>query len=385
AGRRVITFLGLIIMFVATWGSASILPSGFIPTEDQGMIYAAVTTLAGATVDRTERVLNEIDAISREMDVVETVSMLAGYSIVTEVSGASYGMAMINLKAWEDRDESVDDVMRILRERTSHIADATIEFFPPPTVPGFGNSSGFELRVLDRSGNEDLTQTSMVVNDFIAKLEADEAIESATTTFDVNFPQYMLNIDYDLAAKKGISVENSMSTLQTLLGSFYATNFIRYGQMYKVMVQSDAFARQRPEDILDLYVKTNQGEMVPYSSFMTMERVYGPEQITRYNMFTSAMLTGQAAPGFSSGQAIDAVERLAEDLPQGFAIEWSGMTREQKISGNEAGYIFVLCLVFVYLLLAAQYESFLLPMPVILCLPAGFFGAFIFLKIVGLE
>lgn len=385
AGRRTITFLGLIIMFVATWGSASILPSGFIPTEDQGMIYAAVTTPPGATVDRTERVLNEIDAISREMDVVETVSMLAGYSIVTEVSGASYGMAMINLKAWEDRDESIDDVMRTLRERTSHIADATIEFFPPPTVPGFGNSSGFELRVLDRSGNEDLTQTSMVVNDFIAKLEADEAIESATTTFDVNFPQYMLNIDYDLAAKKGISVENSMSTLQTLLGSFYATNFIRYGQMYKVMVQSDAFARQRPEDILDLYVKTDQGEMVPYSSFMTMERVYGPEQITRYNMFTSAMLTGQAAPGFSSGQAIDAVERLAEDLPQGFAIEWSGMTREQKISGNQAGYIFLLCLVFVYLLLAAQYESFLLPMPVILCLPAGLFGAFIFLKIFGLE
>src|SRR5690606_13391339 len=175
-------------------------------------------------------------------DVVETVSLLAGHRTVTEVSGASYGMAMINLKALEDRDESVDDVMRIFSEGPSHIADASCERLPPATVPGFGNCSGSEVRVLDRSGNEDLTQTSMVVNDFIAKLEADEAIESATTTFDVNFPQYMLNIDYDLAAKKGISVENSMSTLQTLLGSFYATNFIRYGQMYKVMVQSDAFA-----------------------------------------------------------------------------------------------------------------------------------------------
>lgn len=385
AGRRVITLLGLVIMFVATWGSAAILPSGFIPTEDQGMIYVAVTTPPGATVDRTEAVLNEVDAISRELEMVETVSILAGYSIVTEVSGASYGMGMINLKSWDDRKESVDDVMKILREKTAHIADAEIEFFPPPTVPGFGNSSGFELRLLDRSGNEDLAQTNEVVNEFIAKLEQDEVIESASTTFDVNFPQYMLKIDYDQAAKKGISVENSMNTLQTLLGSLYATNFIRYGQMYKVMVQSDAFARQRPEDVLNLYVKTEEGEMVPYSSFMTMERVYGPEQITRYNMFTSAMITGQAAPGFSSGQAIETVERISAELPQGYTIEWSGMTREQKISGNQAAYIFLLCLVFVYLLLAAQYESFLLPLPVLLCLPAGLFGAFLFLKVFGLE
>ncbi|WFB64536.1 efflux RND transporter permease subunit [Sphingobacterium sp. WM] len=385
AGRRVITLLGLVIMFVATWGSAAILPSGFIPTEDQGMIYVAVTTPPGATVDRTEAVLNEVDAISRELEMVETVSILAGYSIVTEVSGASYGMGMINLKSWDDRKESVDDVMKILREKTAHIADAVIEFFPPPTVPGFGNSSGFELRLLDRSGNEDLAQTNEVVNEFIAKLEQDEVIESASTTFDVNFPQYMLKIDYDQAAKKGISVENSMNTLQTLLGSLYATNFIRYGQMYKVMVQSDAFARQRPEDVLNLYVKTEEGEMVPYSSFMTMERVYGPEQITRYNMFTSAMITGQAAPGFSSGQAIETVERISAELPQGYTIEWSGMTREQKISGNQAAYIFLLCLVFVYLLLAAQYESFLLPLPVLLCLPAGLFGAFLFLKVFGLE
>ncbi len=385
AGRRVITLLGLVIMFVATWGSAAILPSGFIPTEDQGMIYVAVTTPPGATVDRTEAVLNEVDAISRELEMVETVSILAGYSIVTEVSGASYGMGMINLKSWDDRKESVDDVMKILREKTAHIADAEIEFFPPPTVPGFGNSSGFELRLLDRSGNEDLAQTNEVVNEFIAKLEQDEVIESASTTFDVNFPQYMLKIDYDQAAKKGISVENSMNTLQTLLGSLYATNFIRYGQLYKVMVQSDAFARQRPEDVLNLYVKTEEGEMVPYSSFMTMERVYGPEQITRYNMFTSAMITGQAAPGFSSGQAIETVERISAELPQGYTIEWSGMTREQKISGNQAAYIFLLCLVFVYLLLAAQYESFLLPLPVLLCLPAGLFGAFLFLKVFGLE
>lgn len=385
AGRRLITLLLLAFMFVLTWGSSAILPTGFIPTEDQGMIYVAVTTPPGATVDRTEKVLDEVDAIARGMDIVETVSTLAGYSIVTEVTGASYGMGMINLKAWDDRNQSVEEVMQELRKRTAHIADGVIEFFPPPTVPGFGNSSGFELRLLDQSGNEDLVQTNEVLNQFMTALNEDEVIESTSSSFDVNFPQYMLEIDYDLAAKKGISVENAMNTLQTLLGSLYATNFIRYGQMYKVMVQSDAFTRQRPSDVLDLYVKTEQGEMVPYSSFMTMKRVYGPEQITRYNMFNSAMLTGQAAAGFSSGQAIEAVERVAESLPQGYEIEWSGMTREQKISGNQAGYIFALCLVFVYLLLAAQYESFLLPLPVILCLPAGIFGAFIFLKIFGLE
>lgn len=385
AGRRVVTLVCLVGMFLATYGMMSIVPSGFIPTEDQGMIYVAVTTPPGATVDRTEAVLDEVDKIAREMDMVETVSTLAGYSILTEVSGSSYGMGMINLKAWDQRDETVDDIMAILRDKTVHIADATIEFFPPPTVPGFGNSSGFEMRLLDRSGNEDLNQTAEVVNDFIATLQEDEVIESASTTFDVGFPQYMLEIDYDLAAKKGISVENAMNTLQTLLGSQYATNFIRYGQMYKVMVQSDAFTRQKPEDVLDLYVKTDDGEMVPYSAFLTMKRVYGPEQITRYNMFNSAMITGQAAEGFSSGQAIEAVEKLAESLPQGYEIEWSGMTREQKISGNQAAYIFLLCLVFVYLLLSAQYESFLLPLPVILCLPAGIFGSFLFLKLTGLE
>lgn len=384
-GRRIVTVAALVVLFIATYGTMSIVPGGFIPTEDQGMVYVAVTTPPGATVDRTEAVLDEVDAIAREMDVVETVSTLAGYSILTEVSGASYGMGMINLKAWDDRTESVDDIMAILREKTAHIADATIEFFPPPTVPGFGNSSGFEMRLLDKSGNEDLNQTSLVVNDFLKALEKDEVVESASTTFDVGFPQYMLEIDYDLAAKKGVSVENAMNTLQTLLGSQYATNFIRYGQMYKVMVQSDAFTRQRPEDVLALYVKTADGEMVPYSSFLTMKRVYGPEQITRYNMFNSAMITGQAAEGYSSGQAIDAVEKIAESLPQGYEIEWSGMTREQKISGNQAAYIFLLCLVFVYLLLAAQYESFLLPLPVILCLPAGLFGAFLFLKVLGLE
>lgn len=386
AGRRIIT-LGLLVgFFFATWGMSSVLPSGFIPTEDQGMIYVNVTTPPGATVDRTEAILDEIDAISRQHDAVETVSTLSGYSLVNEVSGASYGMGMINLNAWDERDESIYDVIEYLENETAHLLDAEIEYFPPPTVPGFGNSSGFELRFLDRTGTEDLTETSAVLADFLEQVRAAPEVGSAFTSFDANFPQYLINVDYDMAAIKGISVETAMNSLQTLMGSLYATNFIRYGQMYKVMVQAGPEYREKPEDVLKLFVKNETGEMVPYSAFMSMERIYGPEQLTRYNMFTSAMINGDAAPGYSSGQVIEAIERVADEvLTQGYDIEWSGMTREQILSGNQALYVFALCLLFVYLILAAQYESFLLPLPVILSLPAGVFGAFFLLKITGLE
>jgi len=364
----------------------ALLPGGFIPTEDQGMIYVNVTTPPGATVDRTETVMNEIDALARKEKSVETVSTLSGYSLVTEVSGSSYGMGMINLVPWKDRDQSVSDLIAELEEKTKHIMDAKIEFFPPPTVPGFGNSSGFELRMLDRSGKDDINAFSEVVHTFMADLESEPEIGTVFTSFETNFPQYLLHVDYDQAAKQGITVENAMSTLQTLMGSFYATNFIRYGQMYKVMVQASAEYRQKPEDVLKLFVKNDKGEMVTFSTFMRMERVYGPEQITRYNMYASAMLNGDAAAGFSSGQVIEAVERIAaEKLPAGYTIEWSGMTKEQKASGNQAIYVFAICLLFVYLLLCAQYESFTLPLPVLLSLPAGIFGAFLFLKVSGLD
>ncbi|MET6997678.1 efflux RND transporter permease subunit [Chitinophaga defluvii] len=386
AGKRVITLVLLAVFFVATWGASAILPSGFIPSEDQGMIYVNVTTPAGATVERTEQVLDQVQQATLGMDAVESVSTLAGYSLVNEVAGASYGMGMINLKAWKERKESVTDIMAILEEKTKHIADANIEFFPPPTVPGFGNASGFELRVLDKTGSGDLRQTSQVTNQFITALKNRQEISNAFTSFDPDFPQYMIHVDQAMAAKKGVNIENAMNTLQTLLGSFYASNFIRFGQMYKVMVQASPEYRTQPQDVLKLYVKNDRGEMVSFSNFVTLERVYGPEQLTRYNMYTSAMINGDAAAGFSSGDAIKAIEEVAEkQLPRGYSFEWSGMTREQILSGNQAVYIFIICLVFVYLLLAAQYESFLLPLPVILSLPAGIFGAFLSLKLLGLE
>jgi HAE1 family hydrophobic/amphiphilic exporter-1 len=385
AGRRTITVGLLIFFFVATWGVNSILPSSFIPSEDQGMIYANVTTPPGATVERTEKVMDEISRVAQGLDAVESVSVLAGFSMMTDGAGASYGMAMVNLKPWENRTESVDELIKILEEKTANFKDASIQFFPPPTVPGFGNASGFEIRFIDRTGSGDLQAFTKSSEDFIQKLKARPEIADAFTSFDATFPQYIIHVDQDIAAQRGVTIDKAMSNLQTLIGSYYATNFIRFGQMYKVMIQASPEYRAEPEDVLKLHVKNDYGEMVPYSAFVKLERVYGPEQLTRYNMFTSAMVNGDAAPGYSSGDAINAIRAVADELPRGYGVEWSGMTREEVISGNQAIYIFAICLVFVYLLLSAQYESFMLPLPVILSLPTGIFGSYFFLYLLGLE
>jgi hydrophobe/amphiphile efflux-1 (HAE1) family protein len=384
--RKTITMALLAVFFVATWGFSKLLPSGFIPSEDQSMIYVNVTTPAGSTVERTEEVLDAVQEAVKNEKSVDNISTLAGYSLMSDITGASYGMAMINLKSWDERDQTITEVIGSLKAQTSHVADAVIEFFEPPTVPGFGNAGGFEFRLLNRNRNTDLNATANVSQKFLAALNEHAAIDGASTSFDPNFPQYVIHVDQEMAAKRGVSIDNAMSTLQTLLGSYYATNFIRFGQMYKVMLQALPQYRANPEDVLNLFVKNDKGEMVPYSNFIRLEKVFGPEQITRYNMYTAAMITGNPAPGYSSGQTIEAIQEVAANtLPAGYTYEWSGMTREQIISGNQAIYIFIICLVFVYLLLAAQYESFLLPLAVILSLPAGIAGAFGLLLLTGLE
>lgn len=385
AGKNVITLGMLIIFFVLTWGAGAVLPGGFIPSEDQGMVYVNVTTPQGATVERTEKILDELNLATRDIDEIESVTTLAGYSLTNEIAGASYGMGMINLKPWKERERSAAVVIKDIEQRVSGLTDARVEVFAPPTVPGFGNTSGFELRLLNK-GTGDIEATSDVTKEFVQAINSTEEVTNTFTSFDASFPQYLIHVDYDMAAKKNVTVDNAMSTLQTLLGSYYATNFIRFNQMYKVMVQAGPQFRAEPQDVLNQFVKNSKGEMVPFSSFIRLERLFGPEQLTRYNMFTSAMINGEAAAGFSSSNAIKAVEKVAEEkLPRGYDIEWSGMTREEILSGNQAVYIFALCLLFVYLLLAAQYESFLLPLPVILSLPAGIFGSFIFLKMAGLD
>jgi hydrophobic/amphiphilic exporter-1 (mainly G- bacteria), HAE1 family len=384
--RRTITFGALALFILSTWGISKVLPTGFIPTEDQGTVYVSVTTPVGSTLERTETVMDEIDRVSQQLVEVESISSLSGFSMMTDGVGASFGMSTINLKPWDQRDLNADEIIEELVKRTRHIKDAEIQFFPPPAVPGFGNADGFEVRLLDMTGRGDLQEMNRVIGNFMTELKQRPEVSEVFSSFDPTFPQYMIHVDPDNAAKKKITPDAALSNLQTLIGSYYATNFIRYGQMYKVMVQSDPKFRAQPDDILTLRIKNADGEMVPYSAFTRIERVYGPEQYTRYNMYMAAMLNGSAAEGYSSGDAIRAIEETAaKHLPRGFDYEFSGMTREEILSGNQVVMIFGICLLFVYLLLAAQYESFMLPLPVLLFLPIGVFGSFFFLWMFGLQ
>jgi HAE1 family hydrophobic/amphiphilic exporter-1 len=376
----------LIGFCLGIWLLSNNLPSGFIPNEDQGMFYAVIQTPPGSSLERTNQVAQKLQKIAEELEDVKSVSSLAGYEILTEGTGANTGTCLINLKSWDDRKHNVQQVIKELEEKSKDISGATIEFFQPPAVPGYGAAGGFELRLLDKAGSGDFKKMESVSRDFVAALSKRPELSSVFTFYSASFPQYMLRIDNDMAQQKGVTIENAMNTLSTLIGSNYETSFIKYDRQYKVMVQAAPQYRALPEDILKLYVKNDKGEMVPYSAFMKMEKVYGLSEITRHNLYNSAEISGASAPGYSSGSAIDAVTEVAKkSLPRGFGIDWAGISADEVARGNEAIYIFLICLGFVYLLLAAQYESFLLPFPVILSLPAGIFGAFLLLKLFGLE
>lgn len=384
--RRVVIFSILILFTIGIVVSNKFILSGFIPNEDQGTFYVSITSPAGATLERTKAIIQELKKNLEGFDGIESVSTLAGNNILTDGTGDSYGTCMVSLKKWGDRKESANQIIEKLEEKCKNIKDANLEFFPPPAIPGYGNASGFELRLLDKTGSGDYHKLESTVKQFVKDLNERPEIGGAFTIFSASYPQYMIHVDIDKATQKGVSVNNAMTTLQTLLGSEYATNFIKFGQMYKVMVQALPEYRAKPEDLLNLYVKNDKDEMVPYSAFTSVERVYGVDDITRFNMYPSAEVSGDAAQGFSSGSAIKAIQETAKaKLPKGYDIDWAGISRDEVNQGSEAIYIFLISLLFVYLLLSAQYENFLLPMPVILSLPTGILGAYIFLLAMGLE
>jgi HAE1 family hydrophobic/amphiphilic exporter-1 len=365
--RRVVTFVTLILFCIGTYGLNRLLPPG-------------------STLERTDEISTQIQKIAQTVDGVKSVSSLAGFEILSEGTGANTGTCLINLKSWDERTHSSKEIMKELEEKTKNIKGATIEFFPPPAVPGYGAAGGFELRILDKAGSGDYKKMETVSNDFVKELNKRPELSSVFTFYSASFPQYMLNIDNDKAQQKGVTIDNAMSTLSTLIGSNYETSFIKYDRQYKVMVQALPQYRALPEDVLKLYVKNDHDEMVPFSAFMTIKKVYGLSEITRHNMYNSSEVSGGAAPGYSSGSAIAAVDAVAKaKLPKGFGIDWAGISKDEVAQGNQAVYIFLICLAFVYLLLCAQYESFLLPFPVILSLPTGIFGAFLFLSMLGLE
>ncbi|MFT3679376.1 MAG: efflux RND transporter permease subunit [Ferruginibacter sp.] len=384
--KRLLTFLLLIGFCVATYFINNTVPSGFIPNEDQGMFYAVIQTPPGSSLERTNEIAERLQRIAEKIEGVQSVSSLAGYEILSEGTGANSGTCLVNLKSWEDRKHSAHEIMEELEEKSKDIAGAQIEFFQPPAVPGYGAAGGFELRLMDKTGNGDYKKLETVSNEFVAALNKRKELANVFSFYSASFPQFMLKVDNDAAQQKGVSIENAMNTLSTLIGSNYEISFIKFGRQYKVIVAAAPQYRALPEDILKLYVKNNRDEMVPYSAFMSMEKVYGLSEITRHNMYTASEISGGAAQGYSSGQALAAISEVAEKtLPRGFAIDWAGVSKDESSRGNEAVYIFLICLGFVYLILSAQYESFVLPLAVILSLPAGIFGAFAFLKMFGLE
>lgn len=384
--RRTVSF-GLLIAFcLAIWATSITLPSGFIPAEDQGMIYAIIQTPPGATLERTNAVAGELQKIAEEVDGIQSVSALAGYEVLTEGRGSNAGTCLINLKNWSDRNHSAAEIIEELEVRAHEIPGATIEFFQPPAVPGYGAAGGFAVRLLDKTNSGDYKAFGKVNDDFMDALKSRKELKGLFSFFASNYPQYELEIDNKVAMQKGVSIGKAMDNLSILIGSTYELGFIRFGTFYKVFVQASPEYRRLPDDLMNLFVKNDHDEMVPYSAFMKIKKTQGLNEITRYNMYTSASINGSPATGYSSGEAIKVIQEVAKNtLPRGYDIDWAGIAKDEVERGNEAIYIFVIVLVFVYLVLAAQYESFVLPLAVIFSLPAGVFGSFMLLKIMGLA
>ncbi|GGB79094.1 multidrug transporter AcrB [Flavobacterium suaedae] len=383
--RRWLTF-GILLAFCAgIFFESQILPSGFIPSEDQGTIYAIIQTPPGATLERTNKVSQQLQKICEHVEGVESVSSLAGYEIMTEGRGSNAGTCLINLKPWSEREHGVTEIMEELEEKSKGLG-AVIEFFEPPAIPGFGSSGGFSMRLLDKNTETDYQDFDKVNQKFLDDLKKRKELTGLFTFFAANYPQYELEINNDLAMQKGVSIGKAMENLNILIGSTYEQGFIKFGRFFKVYVQSDPKFRRLPSDILNMYVKNDHGEMVPYSAFMTLKKTQGPNEVTRYNMYNSAAIRGLPAKGYTTADAIQAIREVAsQSLPKGYDIAWEGLSYDEANRGNESLYIFLIVLVFVYFVLAAQYESFIIPLAVVFSLPVGVFGSFLLLKMMGLQ
>jgi hydrophobic/amphiphilic exporter-1 (mainly G- bacteria), HAE1 family len=384
--RKKITIVLWIVFVLSIFAVSHGLPSGFIPSEDQGMIYAIVQTPPGSTLERTNDLARKLQNIILQVDGIKSVSSLAGYEVLTEGRGSNAGTCLINLDPWSDRSHDVQEIIHELEEKTRDIPGAVIEFFDPPAVPGYGAAGGFALQLLDKTNSGDYMELERVKNEFMNALESRKELTGLFTFYSANYPQYELEIDNQQAMQKGVSIGKAMNTLSILIGSTYELGFIRFQRFFKVFVQASPEFRRLPEDLMNLYVKNNRDEMVPFSSFMRVKKMQGPNEINRYNMYTTASIRGAPADGYSSGDAIETVREVATSvLPRGYDIDWSALSYDEVRRGNEAIYIFLIVLAFAYFVLAAQYESFLIPLAVILSLPAGVLGSFVFIRSMGLA
>ncbi len=368
--------IALLIFFM------QVTPTGMVPNEDMGTIMGAVTLPPGASQERTLEIMERVDSLIASDPAVKSRTAITGFSFIGG-QGPSYGSFIIKLKDWEERSmtQSAEVVYGSLFMRAQKVVkDAQVLFFTPPMIPGYSASSDIELNMQDKTGGS-LEKFFDVSKDYMAALAARPEIKSAQTTFNPNFPQYMIDIDAAACKKVGISPSDILMTLQGYYGGLYASNFNRFGKMYRVMVQADPSMRANMESLKNIKVR-NGNEMAPISQFITIEKVYGPDIISRFNMYTSMKLMVAPADGFTSGQALKALEEVASStLPAGFGYELGGMAREEaETSGSTTGLIFILCFVFVYLLLSAQYESYVLPLAVLLSIPFGLMGSFLFVQ-----
>lgn len=385
--RKWIAITALLLIVLTTFWMMRKAPTGFIPTEDQGFILFSANLPPGASLERTQKVMDKVDSLLIQVEAIERRGAVTGLNFIANATASNYAIGFIHMKPPGERGavNKVEEVMGVINQKLSVIKEAQIFLFQFPTVQGFGNTSGFEFILQDRTGGP-LDKLAGTAYGFIGALMQRKEIAYAFTTFNTGNPQYMLDIDEERTKQLGISINELLQTLQIYYGSSFTSDFNRFGKFYRVIVQADVPDRADPGTLNNVYVKNNLGEMVPVNTVVSLKRVYGPETVTRNNLFNSVTINGMPKPGFSTGDAIKAIQEVSQNaLPRGFSYEWSGQTREEIGAGSQQTLIFILSLVFVFFLLAAQYESYLLPFAVILSVPTGILGVFTFIHLKGID
>ena len=380
--------VSLVILFsAALWFLVKTTPTGFVPSEDMGRLFVDISLPPATSMEKTKIVVERVDSIIGSNPEMEGRTAIVGSSLISG-KGSSYGMLICSMKPFEERKgkgQDINSVIAKLYGMTSQIKGAKVIIFTPPMVPGFSISGGFELKLEDKTGG-DIKQFEQNARQFLAALNQRPEIQYALTSFNTNFPQYQVDVNAARCKQSGIGVSSVLSALQGYVGGFYASDFNRFGKQYRVMIQAEPRYRGNPEDLNNIFIRTSSGVMAPITEFISMKRVFGPENIGRFNMYTAISVTGSPNFGYSSGDAIKAAQEVAaQTLPPGYGYEFSGLTREEMASGNQSILIFMLSVIFVYFLLAAQYESFILPFSILFSLPVGIAGAFIFAKIMGVQ
>ncbi|SER12736.1 efflux RND transporter permease subunit [Pedobacter rhizosphaerae] len=378
--------VGLIIAFftVALIWTMNTTPKGFVPNEDLGTVMSDISLPAGTSQEETNVIISKIDSVAKTVPEIKYVLRVVGRSMISG-SGSSYGMVIARLTPWNERKRDVKAIIGELFAKTAGIKGARIIFFAPPTIQGFGTSGGFEFQLQDKTGG-DIKKFNEIGNGFLAALSKRPEIQYASTSFNPNFPQYQIEVNVAKVKQAGLTVNDVLGVLQGYYGGVYASNFNKFGKQFRVMYQADAQYRANQQSLTSIFVRTTTGTMAPVSEFITLTKVYGPQAISRFNLFTSISVTGNPNPGYSSGDALAAVqEEAAKHLPAGYGYEFSGLSREEMSSGSQTIFIFLLCVIFVYFLLAAQYESYILPLAVLISLPVGLAGVFVFDKIFGID